>query len=69
MQEKTMTKQNGIVNNEPYSSGTDVYINVRDKTGKLFAKMSPDKKHLRIKRRDNYVDIYVNKYGRMQVIT
>ena len=64
-----MVKQSGMANKTPSLAKTTICINLRDETGKLFAKMSPDKKHLRIKRRDNYVDIYVNKYGRMQVIT
>ena len=63
-----MIIKSDIANNASNTRSTDTFISVRDKTGKLFAKMSPDKKRLRIMKHDKYVDIIVNRYGRMQVI-
>lgn len=63
-----MIMQANYVNTKTCTEEQNALIDVRDETGKLFAKMTPDKRHLRIMKRDKYVDIVVNKYGRMQVI-
>ena len=69
LQEIKMNMQtNEAIRTENHIKDETDYICVRDETGKLFAKMSPDQKKLRIMKRDKYVDIIVNKYGRMQVI-
>ncbi len=64
-----MNKQINEVNTTTCTEEKDEYLCVRDETGKLFAKMTPDKRRLRIMKRDKYVDIIVNQYGRMQVIS
>ncbi len=46
---------------------TDIEIRA-GQWGNLFGVMTHDRKHLRIMRGKQYVDLFVNKYGRLQVV-
>jgi hypothetical protein len=63
-----MMIRDNTVNTTTCTERENTMIDVRDQTGKLFAKMTQDGKRLQIMKRDKYVEIFVNKYGRMQVI-